>query len=226
MSPTTNILVVTLNSAGQSDNALKTWSELLGAIAWPVAVLVILAFFIKWVLPILAENVKKGGSVRVKVSETEVAISGPTEGLRPPSAGTSNQNQEKLTKNIAILPNADLDTLPLDYYFLNHTSFLKQEKQEEYRRKTGVSLDHYNIHVVVDSYYEGALDRVDKVEYILHEAYPEPIQYRRNKEDKFLLKQLANGEYVLMARVFLKDREQPVLLQRYITLWSSGPRIG
>jgi hypothetical protein len=28
-----------------------------------------------------------------------------------------------------------------------------------------------------------------------------------------------------MAKVFLKDREEPVLLQRYIALWESGPRL-
>lgn len=39
---------------------------------------------------------------------------------------------------------------------------------------------------------------------------------------KFLLKELANGEYVLMDKVYLKDRKEPVLLQRYTTLWESG----
>ncbi len=122
------------------------------------------------------------------------------------------------SKDVEQTPPTSTAKLPFDYYFLNHTSFLRADKQEEFRRLTGVPLNHYDIRVIVDSYYRGALDRIDRVEYILHSAYPNP-------EDKFLLKELANGEYVLMAKVFLKDREEPVLLQRYITLWESGSHL-
>jgi hypothetical protein len=38
-----------------------------------------------------------------------------------------------------------------------------------------------------------------------------------------MLKELANGEYVLVAKVFLRDRKSPLILQRYITLWKEGP---
>jgi transcription initiation factor IIF auxiliary subunit len=77
--------------------------------------------------------------------------------------------------------------------------------------------------VIVDSYYRGALARVSRVEYILHQAYPEPIQVRSNARNRFMLKELANGEYVLVAKVFLRDRKSPLILQRYITLWKEGP---
>lgn len=117
------------------------------------------------------------------------------------------------------------ERLPPDYVFVNHTCFLRQDKQEEFQRRTGVPLPHYDIRVIVDSYYEGALDRVERVEYFLHEAYPEPIQVRTRKEDKFLLKELANGEYVLLAQVYLRGQRQPLLLQRYITLWHPEYRV-
>jgi hypothetical protein len=45
------------------------------------------------------------------------------------------------------------------------------------------------------------------------------------QDDNFELKEIANGEFVLMALVYLKDKEAPIILQRYITLWPSGPRI-
>jgi transcription initiation factor IIF auxiliary subunit len=69
------------------------------------------------------------------------------------------------------------------------------------------------------------LDRIDRVEYVLHEAYPNPIQVRTRRDDRFLLKEVANGEYVLLARVFISGRSQPLVLQRFITLWKEGPRI-
>lgn len=116
--------------------------------------------------------------------------------------------------------------LPADYLFINHTSFFRPQMQAEFQRLTGVTdLKHYDIRVIVDSYYRGALEQVERVEYVLHESYPNPIQVRTKKEDKFLLKEVANGEYVLFAKVFILDRTQPVVLQRYITLWDEGPLI-
>lgn len=117
------------------------------------------------------------------------------------------------------------DRLPVDYVYLNHTSFLRKEMQEEFRRRTGVQLPHYDIRVIVDSYYRGALDDIERVEYILHEAYPNPIQVRTHKGDKFLLKEVANGEFVLLAKVSFRNRKSPLLLQRYVTLWESSPRL-
>jgi len=71
------------------------------------------------------------------------------------------------------------------------------------------------------------LDRIERVEYILHEAYPEPIRVRtqQHRRDYFLLKELANGEYLLRAKVFIGGLNDPVELQRYITLWRSGPEL-
>jgi hypothetical protein len=122
-------------------------------------------------------------------------------------------------------PVEDRDQLPIDYIYLNHTSFLREEMQEEFRKRTGVQSPHYDVRVVVDSYYRDALNDVERVEYILHEAYPEPIQIRTRKQDKFMLKEVANGEYVLLAKVSLKGRKSPLVLQRYITLWKDGPRL-
>jgi hypothetical protein len=117
--------------------------------------------------------------------------------------------------------------LPPDYYFLNHTSFLRSHKQEEFRKITGVTLDHYDIRVIVDSYYEGALAKIQKVRYVLDEGYPHPIRMKTKskKRYKFLLKELANGEFVLMADIYVEDLKEPIHLQRHITLWKSGPEL-
>jgi hypothetical protein len=122
-------------------------------------------------------------------------------------------------------PVAENDILPPDYLYLNHTSFLRPECQDQFQELTGVQCLHYDIRVILSSYYHGAIDRVAKVEYILHASYPHPIQVRTRKSDNFLLKEIANGEYVLFAKVYLKDHKDPIVLQRYITLWSEGPRI-
>jgi len=134
-------------------------------------------------------------------------------------------------KGEPISPLITKERLPFDYLFLNHTSFYldkterHRKEQLEIRKKTGLDRKHYHIHVIVDSYYKGAIDQVEYVEYILHKAYTEPRQITSNRARNFLLKEMAYGEYVLSAKVFLNGREQPLLLFRYISLWDTGPRL-
>ena len=194
---------------------IQAWASIINAAAIPLTALIIVSFLLPAII--------KGRGVSFKAKDWLEFSVDPAQGIRPPSSAA--QGDRSQAEDVKQTSKSLTTKIPFDYYFINHTSFLRTDKQEEYRQRTGVNLNHYDIRVIVDSYYRGALDRIDRVEYILHSAYPNPIQYRRSPEDKFLLKELANGEYVLMAKVFLKDREEPILLQRYITLWESGPRL-
>jgi hypothetical protein len=198
---------------------IQAWASIINAAALPLTTLIIVILLRSFILP--AITMGRGISLKAK-DFFEFSVE-PTQVLRSPSSKAPGDRPQ--SKDVEQTSKDSTTKIPFDYYFLNHTSFLRTDKQAEYRQRTGVNLNHYDIRVIVDSYYRGALDRIDRVEYILHSAYPNPIQYRRSPEDKFLLKELANGEYVLMAKVFLKDREEPILLQRYITLWESGPRL-
>ena len=199
---------------------IKSWAAILEALTWPIVILIIVVVL----RSLISTAVAKGSAFRFGVKDLAELSIEPAQGLRPPSAETEG-DRSQLVKDVPSVPQGAQEVLPFDYYFLNHTSFLRREMQEEFRRRTGVPLDHYDIRVIVDSYYRRALERIEHVEYVLHSSYPQPIQIRRNPEDKFLLKELANGEYVLMAKVYLKDRKEPALLQRYITLWDSGPNL-
>jgi|APTNR8051073442_1049403.scaffolds.fasta_scaffold12961_4 hypothetical protein len=170
----------------------------------PTIVLLILA-----AAPWLARSIKglKFGDLQIDFHEIRIR---PTKPPQDKSQLPSIEGQQQL---------------PADYIYLNHTSFLREDMQEEFRRRTGVGLPHYDIRVVVDSYYRGALDEIERVEYILHEEYPNPVQVRTHRSDKFLLKEVANGEYVLLAKVSFRNRKEPLVLQRFITLWESGPHL-
>jgi len=110
-------------------------------------------------------------------------------------------------------------------YFVNHTSFLRPDKPEEFFRLTRVHAPHYDIRVIVDSFDDPKLLGVNFVEYHLDPSYPDPIREVRDRETKFLLKELANGEYLLRADLHVQGEPEPVRLYRYLTLWQSGPRI-
>jgi hypothetical protein len=199
---------------------IKAWSEMIRALAWPV-IIIGLAPFVLWFIHRWV--VKNNKELEFNVKNIFSVIVKPTQGIRPPGNTTAGENAPQKTdmESIAASPGKPL---PADYFFMNHTSFLRPEKQEEFQKRTGIHLNHYDIRVIVDSYYRGAMERIDCVEYVLHRSYPVPLQIRRNPEDHFLLKELANGEYVLLAKVYLKDRKEPIVLQRYITLWADGPR--
>jgi hypothetical protein len=183
-------------------------AELIAAISefvWPVLFVAVIWLFRSQI----ASLMQPGSALTLQIFGSKLIIR-PT---RPPT-----DKQE-------LPPPSQRDPIPADYVYLNHTSFLREDKQEELKRLGGVDLPHYDIRVILDSYYEGALEKVERVEYILHRAYPEPYQVRTNRASRFLLKEIANGEYVLLARVYLKGHATPLVLQRYITLWTSGPRL-
>lgn len=188
--------------------------EAIAAVLWPLMTAVVL-FTLRHRILALVES---GAEFAFEFMGTKVAIT-PAQNQRSPDQDLMPTNDE----NCLYVPESG--PIPADYVFLNHTSFLRESKQQEFKEKTGVDRPHYDIRVIVDSYYRGALDRVSRVEYFLHQAYPQPIQVRTNPSDRFMLKELANGEYVLVAKVFLRGRMSPLILQRYITLWKDGPRL-
>jgi hypothetical protein len=140
----------------------------ISALALPATIMIIVVIL----RGIIAAQIAKDGKFRLKVSGVEVEIV-PAEGIRPPSGGAAGDRNQ--VEDVDGEANLSAGELPCDYYFLNHTSFLRPGKQEELRRLTGVPLNHYDIRMVVDSYYRGTLDRIDRVEYILHSAYPSPF---------------------------------------------------
>ena len=124
-----------------------------------------------------------------------------------------HQNQENKLPEIT-----EKKDIPADYFYINHHCFYREDKQDKLRSLTNLNCKLYYIHITTHSYYQGAVDHVEKVEYYLHETYPEPIHVRTNKTDNFLLKELAYGEYVLIAKIYLNNRKFPIILNRYISL--------
>ena len=144
------------------------------------------------------------------------ALVRPTKGLRYIDATNDQSHREN--------PIDPGKGFPADYLFLNHTSFFIDYKQQEYKKLTGIQLPHYNLSIMLGSFYHEALDKVDHVIYFLNELYPEPRQIRSNRKNNFLLEELATGEFVLAAQIFLNGNPMPLILTRYITLSKEAPK--
>lgn len=131
----------------------------------------------------------------------------------------------ELLKKAAPMQRGEGQGLPSNYYFLNHTSFLRKDKQGEFMERTGVYAPHYDVRIIVDSNYAGALDKIEKVEYTLDPNYPTNSYTIADRAHKFLLKELANGESIVHAKMHLSVGGTPITLSRYLTLWETGPRL-
>jgi hypothetical protein len=186
---------------------MEHFAELITAFAqilWPFIAVFLLIFFrqsIKTAIENGAEIAFEFMGNKVRITPTKKIITG------------DHQNQENKLPEIT-----EKKEIPADYFYINHHSFYREDKQDQLRALTNLKCKLYYIHITTNSYYQGAVDHVEKVEYYLHETYPEPIQVRTNKKDNFLLKELAYGEYVLIAKIYLKNRKIPLILNRYISL--------
>jgi hypothetical protein len=216
-----------------SSETLKAVAELIKALTWVVGVLgafVLLYYALRRKIPL---RFKHGDSELVIVAEPGQKATPPPRDVREKTiatfgadvAGAPTTGKPAFDSASDLPPLPPDAALPSDYLYLIHTSFLRPNKQAEFQARTRVPVPHYDIRVKLDSYYAGALDRVRTVEYLLHKSFPHPVQSRYDRADGFLLKELANGEFVLTAKVYLRDRHEPLVLQRYITLWPEGPRI-
>jgi hypothetical protein len=104
---------------------------------------------------------------------------------------------------------------------LFHTSFRRPDKDAHY---SGHRM--YQIEIVVLGADE-ALDRIEKVTYLLDPAYPKN-RYEfgfESRNTKFKLKELANGFSIVRAEIQLREQLEPIRLNRFINLSESGPRI-
>jgi hypothetical protein len=207
---------------------MESASKLVAAFAsllWPIIIIILVYTFRNQICSLVekvSSSIEKSGlNLEFLGFKTEIK---PAQLIVQAQAGAAEQLYlvaETRSKPTGKLPPIPLNKpLPADYIYLNHISFLRPDRQQEFRQRTGyMDLDHYDIRVVLDSYYEEALWRVHTVEYILHEGYHKrKRQARFDHADHFMLKELANGEFVLLAKVWLRDKQLPFLLQRYISL--------
>jgi hypothetical protein len=69
------------------------------------------------------------------------------------------------------------------------------------------------------------LRRIEKVTYRLHASYPNPERVVFDEENRFKLKELAWAGSTLKAEVKFKNRQEPILLSRFISLEEKEPVI-
>lgn len=135
-------------------------------------------------------------------SGAEVQISSFKVGQVPVSLPSPKGNEEVNENHLALL----------------HSSWRYPKKDKEFDKKM------YVIQVILQANND-VLDKVEFVRYSLHPSYPNKLQIKTNKENKFELKELAWGEFNLKAEVKIIGQEELIKLTRYINLTETGENL-
>lgn len=176
---------------------MTDWMPLFQTLVWPVFVLVVFVIYrkpIKQLIQIVTERVSKG-------ADFSIGPQGVTVGSAPK---LEQQKEGFLEKGLDDLNSRELQ----DIFYISHTA--------KFARITEDEKDDYSITVRVDSGYRYLFERITKVVYHLHPSYRQNIREATSPNNNFELKFYAWGQFNLYAEVFIKGRENPITIWRYI----------
>ena len=77
---------------------------------------------------------------------------------------------------------------------------------------------YYRIIVSLSPYETGVLSQVEKVVYVLHKTFKNPVREITSRETNFELRTAAWGEFTIRADVYLKGQSDPLRLSRYLDI--------
>jgi hypothetical protein len=83
------------------------------------------------------------------------------------------------------------------------------------------NLHYFRLNFWLDADDTGMLDEVDKVVYVLHPTFQNPIREISNRQTSFGMNTIAWGEFNLKAIVYFKNSKSPLTLERYINFGTS-----
>jgi hypothetical protein len=177
--------------------------DLLTGLAWPLTLLVAVIVFWPQLQALTSEIVtrtQQGASLQLGI----VSVSSlPELAARIPTPATT---EPVSLENIALL----------------HTSFVRPDKTREFDD----GRTYYQFEVIVIA-PDAVLRRVTSVRYELENAWPPDrrVQIVTDRPSRFKLKELANGTSIVKARIDLHGQDHALLLNRFIDLRPTGPRL-
>jgi hypothetical protein len=100
-------------------------------------------------------------------------------------------------------------------YYLRHSAERAPSLDKDQRR-------YYRLKFWLDADEAGMLNNVEKVVYVLHPTFKNPIREIFLQETAFEMNTIAWGEFNLKAIVYLKEGGTPITLERYIDFGESS----
>lgn len=90
-------------------------------------------------------------------------------------------------------------------------------KQSSKREEEGKN--YWSWSVWIDTSTE-IINQIDMVEYILHPTFHNRVRRKTTKEDKFILSSKGWGEFMIHIKIYVSNKEEPILKKYYLNLFS------
>ena len=196
---------------------MKEWIPFLQSIVWPVFIAILLYRFrsqFEAILNAIKRRIEEGSSVGVGPGGITLGAApqlpddpDPEEMIDDGEAQKYKASPELVEKEQSLEKALSQD--PVERLQLTHRSrYLKMKNDRAY----------YRIVVSLSPYETDALARVEKVVYVLHKTFRNPVREVTSRDNNFELRTAAWGEFTIRADVFLKGQSEPLRLSRYLDI--------
>ena len=101
-------------------------------------------------------------------------------------------------------------------FWLRNSVIRNPDGKIKFKRVSAGGYEHYHIGVWLESSDTAALQRVSRVEYELHPTFANRIRESRNCANNFSITFWSWGTFVIKAKVYLIDQEEPLLLEHQL----------
>jgi len=86
---------------------------------------------------------------------------------------------------------------------------------------SGYDYEWREITIWLSSFENDYLDKIEKVIYFLPDSFANPIREKTNRDEKFFTSTAAYGDFNISAEVYLKNKKQPITINRLINVHTS-----
>lgn len=193
---------------------MKDWIPLLQSFVWPIFIGLLIWLFksqLESFLITLNEKLKSAHSVAIGKDGLKLSDLNPKEKIddaTPVSDETAIKLQEEV-KHSLVEAHRQTEFESASQFYLRHSAIRDPTLDKN-------NLTYFRLRFWLDADEKKMLDRVDKVIYVLHPTFRNPIREVRSRENEFAMATFAWGEFNLKALVFFKDGRPVLTLERYI----------
>jgi len=187
---------------------MESWTPIIKELIWPIFIGVLILWNRKWfkgLLDTITERVKEGSGFNIGPSGVSVGQA-PTLPDAVNEEDVIDDGYEPETK--AVLLESKGSILENKFSLSHRTSLWKMKNGRAY----------YRIYITTHAENNEAKSSIEKVVYHLHSTFKNPRRVISTSENDFLLKTNGWGEFVINAEIYVKNKDNPIKLNRYIEL--------
>jgi prokaryotic YEATS domain len=189
---------------------MKEWIPFLQDLIWPIFIAFMFLLNRSWfkeLLDTVNKRIKEGGELNIGPSGISVG--------KAPVLPEKVDNHDIIDDGYKPEPDEEEPAVEAEPVSMEDTLSLAH-RTYFWKMKNGRA--YYRILINTHAENDELKSKIEKVVYHLHSTFKNPTRIVTTKDNDFLLKTAAWGEFVARADVYLKDNPNPVKLNRYLDI--------